>query len=125
VKAFLDTHAAVFMARGSRDAFGGGALDLIDRAAIFYSPFVALEMRFLREIGRITMEVPSLIDALERSYGVLQSDERTADVAAVAAGLTWTRDPFDRLIVATATLHKAPLISKDEHIATHYPDTVW
>ena len=32
----------------------------------------------------------------------------------------WTRDPFDRLIVANAKAAGAPLITKDERIRKHY-----
>ncbi len=39
--------------------------------------------------------------------------------------LTWTRDPFDRWIVATAKLHRSPLITKDEKIQHHYADAIW
>jgi PIN domain nuclease of toxin-antitoxin system len=39
---------------------------------------------------------------------------------------TWTRDPFDRLIVAQAKANGfAPLVSADDEIAAHYPRTVW
>jgi PIN domain nuclease of toxin-antitoxin system len=38
----------------------------------------------------------------------------------------WTRDPFDRLIVANAKANGfAWLISADEHIRNHYPRAVW
>jgi len=38
---------------------------------------------------------------------------------------TWTRDPFDRLIVANAKARNAWLITKDSRIASHYPGAVW
>jgi PIN domain nuclease of toxin-antitoxin system len=38
----------------------------------------------------------------------------------------WTRDPFDRLIVAHAKINGlAPLLSADEQIARHYARTLW
>jgi PIN domain nuclease of toxin-antitoxin system len=37
-------------------------------------------------------------------------------VVTQAMPLSWTRDPFDRLIVATAILHRAPLVTRDERI---------
>jgi PIN domain nuclease of toxin-antitoxin system len=38
----------------------------------------------------------------------------------------WSRDPFDRIIVALAKVNGlAWLISADEEIAEHYPQTVW
>jgi PIN domain nuclease of toxin-antitoxin system len=47
-------------------------------------------------------------------------------VARAALDEKWTRDAFDRIIVAQAKLNGlAPLISSDEEIAEHYPRTVW
>jgi len=37
----------------------------------------------------------------------------------------WSRDPFDRLIVAHAKAGNAPLISKDENIRRHYRRAIW
>jgi len=125
VKAFLDTHAVAMMGRGERDVFGAKALDVIDRCALYYAPIVTLELHFLHEIGRITEDVGVLLRTLEASYGVVQSDESTAAVVEQAARLTWTRDPFDRLIVATAVLHRAPLVTKDATITAQYREAVW
>lgn len=125
MKAFLDTHAAVFMAAGDRAVFGAAALDLIDRSAVFCSPFVELELVFLHEIGRLKMDACALIGALATNYGVSLSEESTPEVVAEARQLSWTRDPFDRLIVATAALHRSPLITKDERILERYPRAVW
>ncbi|MEI9811179.1 MAG: hypothetical protein WDO18_00250 [Acidobacteriota bacterium] len=36
----------------------------------------------------------------------------------------WTRDPFDRMIVAQARLAKAHLITRDTIIQTHYPKAI-
>jgi PIN domain nuclease of toxin-antitoxin system len=38
---------------------------------------------------------------------------------------TWTRDPFDRLIVANAKAAGAPLVTKDERILGHYSRALW
>jgi len=38
----------------------------------------------------------------------------------------WTRDPFDRTIVAHAKANGfSNLISSDEEIRQHYPRTIW
>ncbi|MEW6429296.1 MAG: hypothetical protein AB1568_14815 [Thermodesulfobacteriota bacterium] len=33
----------------------------------------------------------------------------------------WTRDPFDRIITATAAAREATLLTRDESIRNHYP----
>jgi PIN domain nuclease of toxin-antitoxin system len=42
-----------------------------------------------------------------------------------ALELTWTRDPFDRIIVAQAAVNQSTLITKDTVIRDHYPHTFW
>lgn len=125
VKAFLDTHAAAFMAQGERHLFGAAALDLLDRAALFCSPIVRLELTFLHEIGRIGARPTEILDALGGAYGVQESADPMEQVVLHAVGLGWTRDPFDRLLVATASLHRAPFISRDATIHANYDVAVW
>jgi PIN domain nuclease of toxin-antitoxin system len=49
-----------------------------------------------------------------------------AIIAEIAIGETWTRDPFDRLIVSHAKANgRAALVSRDELIAAHYSNTIW
>jgi PIN domain nuclease of toxin-antitoxin system len=48
------------------------------------------------------------------------------EIAKAALDETWTRNVFDRIIVAQAKVRGlAPLISADELIAAHYPRTIW
>ena len=48
-----------------------------------------------------------------------------ARVIAEAMRISWTRDPFDRIITATAMIHQAPLLTKDEMIRREYGLAVW
>ena len=57
--------------------------------------------------------------------GLGQADDPITAVISHAMTLTWTRDPFDRLLVATAMLHKAPLITQDRTIRENYAEAVW
>jgi PIN domain nuclease of toxin-antitoxin system len=50
----------------------------------------------------------------------------TPDIAATAAALPIHGDPADRLIVATAIVHRAPLVTKDQRIrAAGVVETLW
>jgi len=43
-----------------------------------------------------------------------------------ALPLDWSRDPFDRIIVAQAIAnHDAVLLTADAHIRSHYRRAVW
>ena len=56
---------------------------------------------------------------------VVTPEDAVADVVRRAQAFDWTRDPFDRLLVATALLHEAPFVSRDRTITEHYPAAIW
>jgi len=123
MKAFLDTHVAVMLWNG--DEFTPRAREILERAALFVSPMVRLELSFLEEIGRLTRSGDEILGGLASELGVTASEDAIRDVVAEAMGLDWTRDPFDRLLVATAKLHRAPFVTRDERILQHYSEAVW
>lgn len=53
------------------------------------------------------------------------TDGSIAELGQVAADLSWTRDPFDRLISAHAIVANAPLVTADEVIREHLSLAVW
>lgn len=123
--AYLDTHTAIGLAHG-RPRIGRDAAKLIQRAELLISPMVLVELEYLYEIGRLTLSGKDILRKLEHELGLRLCDLPFADVAKTALDEKWTRDAFDRIIVAQARLNGlAPLISSDEQIAKHYPRTVW
>lgn len=46
-------------------------------------------------------------------------------IVAAASGLTWTRDPFDRLIVGHAQADEATLLTADRSIRQHCRFARW
>lgn len=99
----------------------------IDTAAcLFVSPIVELELACLHEIGRATRTAAAILDALRRDLDLETCKKLPfASVVGAALGLTWTRDPFDRLIVAQAARGKAPLLTADRVILERYPKAFW
>jgi PIN domain nuclease of toxin-antitoxin system len=123
--AYLDTHTAIRLADG-RARIGRDAARFIERAELLISPMALVELEYLHEIGRVTVPGKDILRKLEHELGVRLCDLPFADVAKAALDEKWTRDPFDRIIVAQAKLKGlAPLISSDKQIAQHYPRTVW
>lgn len=125
MKAFLDTHAVVFLWEAERERFGTAALELLDRSALFVSPIVRLELALLHEIGRIAPRADEVLGALASEVGLAESDDRLAEIVRESLRYPWTRDPFDRVLVATAALHRAPLITRDDRIRAHFDRAVW
>jgi len=125
MKAFLDTHAAIFLWQHSLELFAARSAALIEEAALYVSPVVRLEMTLLQETGKLAVSPDAILGGLAADLGVLFSADAIEAVVGHAVALTWTRDPFDRLLVATAELHKAPFITRDERIHKHCKRAVW
>lgn len=125
MRAFLDTHAAIFLWEGRTELFGSGSRELLERAVLQVSPLVRLELGFLREVGKLTVEPDLLLGSLTADYGVTVSADPIDRLIPLAMPLSWTRDPFDRLLVATALLHEVPLITRDARIQEHFTGAVW
>lgn len=86
---------------------------------------VELELAFLHEVGRVTEPPASPLVALRRSIGLEVADCSFAELAHVATGISWTRDPFDRLIAAHAIVADAALLTADRTILENLPNAVW
>lgn len=89
------------------------------------SPIVELELAYLFEVGRVSEPPAAPLTALQRSIGLTVSDISVASLVDAATALTWTRDPFDRLIAAHAMVTGAPLITADRTILANLPQAVW
>jgi PIN domain nuclease of toxin-antitoxin system len=122
---YLDTHVLIYIAAGDVNRLGAAARKAIDRDDVLASAAAVLELEFLHEIGRLKPTASKLVSALAADLGLRVCDLpfRTVVEQAIAEG--WTRDPFDRLIVANAKAAGAPLVTKDERIHDHYARALW
>ena len=85
-----------------------------------------LELEYLHELGRTKFPARDLLKKVEHEANLRLCDLPFATVAGAALDEKWTRDPFDRLIVANAKANGfAWLISADETMRNHYPRAVW
>lgn len=66
-----------------------------------------------------------MLAALRQNIGVEVADVSLAELAHTAVGLTWTRDPFDRMIAAQAIATDAPLVTADRIILANLPLATW
>lgn len=122
---YLDTHVVVWLYAGMLDRLSEEATQHIQNQPLFISPMIILELQFLYEIKRISHLPEIIVKDLESRIGLTECNARLAEVVDVGKNYTWTRDPFDRLIVANAALRNARLISKDNIVREHYNLTVW
>ena len=122
---YLDTHVVVWLYAGLSEKFTDRGIDLLENRQLFISPMVQLELQYLKEIQRITVDSALMIETLAYSIGLQTCQTSFAQIIAESITETWTRDPFDRLIVAQAKTRKAPLLTQDRLILEHYPQAVW
>ena len=121
----LDTHAVVWLYESGTDTFPATARSLVDSEPLAISPMVALELALLHEIGRIAPPPEAILANLRRTLGLVTSPTPFADVVGAATELTWTRDPFDRLICAQAVAENQLLLTKDRNIRKHLALARW
>lgn len=97
----------------------------LEAEVIGVSPIVELELAYLHEIGRVSEPPSAPLSALRRTLGLQIADTSLAELVLAAVPLSWTRDPFDRLIAAHAIVANAPLVTADETILENLPLATW
>lgn len=103
----LDTNALIWLLAGHKRA---AKLPKSERR-FYVSPVSLLELRFLSELGRIRARSGEL--DLEKDARLALDDPSSAQLFERAWSIGWTRDPFDRLIAAHASLRGWTLATSD------------
>lgn len=123
--AFLDTHIVCWLYAGQVDLLSQPAIEAIEQRHLYISHIVLLELTYLREIGRINRSALEVVQALQQDIGLQVQEIALSAMVFQAQSLSWTRDPFDRMIVAQAAMHEYGLITKDRLIKEHYLNVIW
>ncbi|MEZ4593520.1 MAG: PIN domain-containing protein [Chloroflexota bacterium] len=122
---YLDTHVVVWLYAGQLERFSDEVQTLLNEHDLRICPIVQLELQYLHEIERIKVDAQTILTDLGARIGLQVCDKTFQAVVAEAGNVSWTRDPFDRLIVANASLNNDILISKDQNILNNYLHTKW
>jgi PIN domain nuclease of toxin-antitoxin system len=112
----LDTHAVIWLEQRHRRtaAFARRATEL------YVSPASVLELQFLAEAGRIRLRASTARTLLDEGPWPLD-DPPAAAWFGRACEVGWTRDPFDRLLVAHAGLRGWRLATADQRMLANLP----
>jgi PIN domain nuclease of toxin-antitoxin system len=121
----LDTHVLIWLYEGRRERLGRAARRALDISSPVASPAALLELQVLYETGKRRSRATELISALSLEIGLQICQLPFREIANQALHESWTRDPFDRLIVANARAASAALITKDARILDRYPRAIW
>ena len=107
----------VWLAQNDVGKLSAAARDALNRHDLLVSPMVALELAYLREVGKVIRTSRDILRQLQVQIGAKTCGHPFPEIMEVAADETWSRDPFDRVIVAHATANGyAPLVTSDEKI---------
>lgn len=112
----LDTNALIWLEQGhprTRVLTTGGK-------RLYISPASLLELQFLLEAGRIGLRGAAVSDLVQRGPWLLD-DPPAVKWFDAALDLGWTRDPFDRLLVAHARLRRWRLATADAGLLERLP----
>jgi len=108
----LDTNALIWLhsddERAAALARGGGRL--------YVSPASILELQFLSEVGRLRFKRNATLRHIVHDDRWVVDDPPSTAWFEEAAGVGWTRDPFDRLLVAHARMRRWPLATSDQRV---------
>jgi PIN domain nuclease of toxin-antitoxin system len=122
---YLDTHVVIWLFGGERHRLSYAATEQIRSEELLVSPAVVLELQLLHEIKRLRAVAVKVIERLSSEIGLAVCRLPFTTVLEHALKQSWTRDPFDRLIVANATANDAALVTKDGEIRSNYKRSVW
>lgn len=80
------------------------------------SPVSLLELEFLAEVGRLELRAQELVEALRTDSRFVLDEVPLMALVTHALPLTWTRDPFDRLLAAHSAARRTPLVTLDRRM---------
>ena len=122
---FLDTHVAIWLYEKRLDLLSEKAKQYIEKNDLFISPIVKLEIEYLFEIERIKDNSETICSFLEKNIDLKIEKSSFLEIIKISLNEKWTRDPFDRIIVAHSKLKDYTLISKDKKINKNYFRTIY
>ena len=122
----LDTHVLVWLYINDIEKISVKARQSIEQNELLISPIILLELQYLFEIKRIMVDASEIYGDLNYRIG-LRIEEKISwhNIVKESLKLSWTRDPFDRLIVSHASILNCNLVTKDNLITANYHKIIW
>jgi PIN domain nuclease of toxin-antitoxin system len=118
VTVLLDTHFLLWIVTGAERL---GAFPWLDRYRPWgISPVSLLEIQFLAEVGRLSVEQPAFAEAVRRDSRFVVDEVALVALVDKALALSWTRDPFDRLLAAHSEARRVSFCSLDRRVRARH-----
>ncbi len=121
----LDTHALIFWLLDTSKLSAKTREILSNPENRFcISTACILEIEYLIEIGRLETEIGDVLSYIQReqAFFLQPFDEMILLKTLVASE---HRDPFDRIILGTATAYNLPIITRDRWMKSQYKKASW
>lgn len=84
------------------------------------SPVSFLEVQFLSEVGRLDAKTSEFAAAIGQDARFVVDEVPLVSLIDRAIPLSWTRDPFDRLLAAHSEARRAPLCTLDRRLRSEH-----
>lgn len=120
----LDTHVVIWLYYGEVTKIKK-QMSILQKSDLAVSQIVRLELQYIHETGRIKHNPDTIIRTLQKDFELKEVNPDNVLVTNFAVNINWIRDVFDRLIVASAMVDDAKLITKDKAILTNFNQAVW
>ncbi len=122
----LDTHIVIWLYTNNIDKISIKAQEHIENDNLLISPIVLLELQYLFEVGKILISSNNIFEDLNFRIGLkIEEDISFNKIINESLKINWTRDLFDRLIVAHTNILLCNLISKDRLIQSNFNYVIW
>ena len=121
----LDTHVVIWLYEGVTNRIPAIVRRRLDSEQPGLSPITHLELGYAHEIGRIAAPANAIVEELRIRFDLVLADISAMALCSAALPLTWTRDPFDRLLAAHSLAHQLTLVTADEQMRRHLPLAWW
>ncbi len=122
---YLDTHVVLWLYDALTDRLSSTAKAAIENNEIYIAQFVRLELQALYDTGHIKTRPKVIINYLSKTIGLRLSNVAMERIITAAMKLSWTNDPFDRMIAAEALITDCPLITKNRTMRRHLSHCLW
>lgn len=118
MRLLVDTHFLLWIVLGSRrlEAFPW----LADYRPWGVSPVSFLEIQFLGEVGRLEVRNPAFTETVMADPRFAVDEAPLVRLIEHSLPLSWTRDPFDRLLAAHSSARRVPLCTLDRTLRRHH-----
>jgi PIN domain nuclease of toxin-antitoxin system len=117
MKCLLDTHFLIWITSGNKRLRQFPWLQRYQPWGV--SPASFLEIQLLSEIGKIRLG-SKFMETLRSDSRFVIDEASYVAIALKSLELSWTRDPFDRLIAGHSLARRSPLCSMDSIILENH-----